>query len=410
MKKKQKLIAYLTAYSIFLSGCQINSILNKNNNKETTPSATFVQDENITLPIPTVEIIETTNEITKPVIEVQEQNILKVTNETTMYTNNSENSLKICKLDINDKVCKLMTCDNNWSLVRSNKYIGYVCNDNLEYTGEKKNTDYLYTKYNDIVLTTSSLNFRKEPNTNSDIILTFKENTELQVIAKVDNGWLLVKSNGILGFVSGKYTTSLYEKMINMYPNINLNELDVKKIVYCTSNLNMRKGNSTDYDKITTLEMYESIRVIEEYNDWYLIMTNDYNFGFVNKHYTKDLEDIFVVVDLSKQRLYLYNNDEIYYKLLVTTGKDSTPSDKGLYKIYNKERDRYLVGPGYKSFVNYWMPYNRGEGLHDASWRSVFGTDSYHTNGSHGCINIPPSYADDIYNNVKVGTKVLVHK
>ena len=56
------------------------------------------------------------------------------------------------------------------------------------------------------------------------------------------------------------------------------------------------------------------------------------------------------------------------------------------------------------------MRYNGGEGLHDARWRSVFGTENYHTGGSHGCINIPPYLADDIYYNTSYKTKVLVHK
>lgn len=56
------------------------------------------------------------------------------------------------------------------------------------------------------------------------------------------------------------------------------------------------------------------------------------------------------------------------------------------------------------------MPYNGGEGLHDASWRYSFGTENYKTSGSHGCINLPPQVADEIYNNSEVGTKVLVHK
>ena len=64
----------------------------------------------------------------------------------------------------------------------------------------------------------------------------------------------------------------------------------------------------------------------------------------------------------------------------------------------------------YWSPVDYWMRYNGGEGLHDANWRSVFGTESYHYAGSHGCVNMPPAITDEIYENVEVGTKVLVHK
>ena len=74
------------------------------------------------------------------------------------------------------------------------------------------------------------------------------------------------------------------------------------------------------------------------------------------------------------------------------------------------------------------MPYNDGEGLHDAEyhtkydkngnyvkdhgWRSYdeFGTNIYHSNGSHGCINLPNQTAKEIYNNVEVGNKVLVKK
>ena len=140
-------------------------------------------------------------------------------------------------------------------------------------------------------------------------------------------------------------------------------------------------------------------------------MTNDYNFGFVSKEYTKDLTEDFIIVDKSEQQLYFYNGNDLYFTTPVTTGKDSTPSDTGLFKIYAKQTNRYLTdGKTYNSWVGYWMPYNGGEGLHDANWRTVFGTESYHTGGSHGCINLPPELADDIYNNASVGTKVLVHK
>ena len=59
------------------------------------------------------------------------------------------------------------------------------------------------------------------------------------------------------------------------------------------------------------------------------------------------------------------------------------------------------------------MPYNLAyEGLHDAeNWRKYgYGTDNYINNGSNGCINM--LYEDDktIYENVSIGTKVLVHK
>jgi len=65
---------------------------------------------------------------------------------------------------------------------------------------------------------------------------------------------------------------------------------------------------------------------------------------------------------------------------------------------------------GYNQPVDYWMPFNGGIGLHDASWRSKFGGEIYIKDGSHGCVNIPPKYADDVFGYVNIGTKVLVHR
>ena len=64
----------------------------------------------------------------------------------------------------------------------------------------------------------------------------------------------------------------------------------------------------------------------------------------------------------------------------------------------------------YESFVSYWMPFIGGSyGLHDASWRSNFGGDIYIYSGSHGCVNLPPAKAGELYKMVSVGTVVIVH-
>ena len=53
------------------------------------------------------------------------------------------------------------------------------------------------------------------------------------------------------------------------------------------------------------------------------------------------------------------------------------------------------------------MPFNGGIGLHDASWRSSFGGSIYKTNGSHGCVNMPYSVAEAIYNNIEDKTTII---
>ena len=67
-----------------------------------------------------------------------------------------------------------------------------------------------------------------------------------------------------------------------------------------------------------------------------------------------------------------------------------------------------LRGPNYATPVDFWMPVKGSIGLHDADWRKEFGGDIYLTNGSHGCVNIPPEVMPTIYDEYEIGTPVIM--
>lgn len=422
MKKKNKKVAALViAAGLFVGGYAGGYYLNRQPIQK--PAVTTPQDD--TKDEPTINedpIIEQEQSTTLPWLEetfpevfqpegtepVLKNDVMFATTNLNLRTSPSTNGLIIGNLEVYDVVERLAQ-GPEWSLVKFNDQLAFANNNYLEPTNSTNEVEVEHELKNDVVITTSRLNFRTQPDKKSDRILTFEENTELQVLAETDNGWLLVKSNNVLGYVSKDYTISMYEMLNNIYPDL-VEDLTLQKVVYATQDLNIRSGNSIETEAIGILERLESVRVYGEFGDWYLIMTNDHNFGFIHKSYTKELDEEFVIVDLDKQTLYLYNGTDQYIQTPITSGKDSTPSDKGLFKIYYKSRNTPLIGDDYNVTVDYWMNYNNGEGLHDASWRSVFGTESYHTNGSHGCINIPPHLADDVYEYTQVGTKVLVHK
>ena len=119
----------------------------------------------------------------------------------------------------------------------------------------------------------------------------------------------------------------------------------------------------------------------------------------------------YVEIDLSAQKLWLYKNGERIITTSFVSGSvaEGHRTPTGVYSIYSKQTDRYLTGADYRSFVKYWMPFLGGYGLHDASWRSSFGGTIYYYDGSHGCVNLPSSAAKTIYNNVSVGTKVILY-
>lgn len=118
-----------------------------------------------------------------------------------------------------------------------------------------------------------------------------------------------------------------------------------------------------------------------------------------------------VVVNLTAQHLYVYNSvGALVVSTPIVSGcvYNDTETITGTFHIYAKSRNVTLTGPGYASPVKYWMPFSGGYGLHDANWRSNFGPEEYLYNGSHGCVNIPPAVAGQVYDNVSVGTTVII--
>lgn len=125
-----------------------------------------------------------------------------------------------------------------------------------------------------------------------------------------------------------------------------------------------------------------------------------------------DIGDTYVEVNLTAQHLFFYKDGELILESDFVSGnvssKMGTPT--GTYPIQYKENDATLQGEDYSTPVKYWMPFNKNIGLHDASWRDEFGKDIYLTNGSHGCINMPPAKAKKIYENIHKGVAVVVYK
>ncbi len=128
----------------------------------------------------------------------------------------------------------------------------------------------------------------------------------------------------------------------------------------------------------------------------------------------------YLEINITKQHLWLVKDGAVALESDFVSGKESDPSrltPNGTYYIYNKERNRVLRGTKqpngkyeYESPVSYWMPFNKGIGLHDASWRSTFGRDIYINSGSHGCINLPTGFAGSLYSQIYVNLPVVVYR
>ena len=137
----------------------------------------------------------------------------------------------------------------------------------------------------------------------------------------------------------------------------------------------------------------------------------------------RDWGNRYIDIDLAEQHVRMYDDSgALVWESDCVTGDHSKGHDTptGVYQLneYRASGNVELRGaidpatgkPEYISHVNYWMPFKDNSwALHDADWRSRFGGSIYLTNGIHGCVNLPPDKAKELFGLTKVGDVVTVH-
>lgn len=111
-----------------------------------------------------------------------------------------------------------------------------------------------------------------------------------------------------------------------------------------------------------------------------------------------------IIVDLSDQTVYAYENNLLLRAVLVSTGLPGTPTVQGDYRIYTKYASQTMTGPGYYlPGVPYVMYFYKGYSLHGTYWHNNFGQPM-----SHGCVNMPTPEAEWFFTWSEIGTPVHV--
>lgn len=133
-----------------------------------------------------------------------------------------------------------------------------------------------------------------------------------------------------------------------------------------------------------------------------------------------------IIVSLSKQWIYVYQNGKELKNGPATTGQPALPTPTGTYHIFQKLHPTTFISGWPKSSPYYYPPTHityalqwRAGGfyLHDSYWRSVFGpgTNVWHYDpvggwltGTHGCVTMPFSMIQWIYTWADIGTTVII--
>ena len=124
-----------------------------------------------------------------------------------------------------------------------------------------------------------------------------------------------------------------------------------------------------------------------------------------------DIGDTYIEISIDRQHLWYYVEGKLEMETDIVTGMKGThDTPTGTYYITERINGKYLIGDTYKTWVDKWMRLtNMGVGLHDASWKSRFGGSIYTYSGSHGCINLPSSFAYELFDRVYVGLPVIIY-
>lgn len=166
-------------------------------------------------------------------------------------------------------------------------------------------------------------------------------------------------------------------------------------------------GEQAETDKI--LEDIEAGNVVTREPEWFIKVNVPEGKKVLSEK--RITTGDYIEVSIENQHVFVYKDGELVFETDCVTG---TPNKErathpGIFPINYMTKNATLKGPGYSSFVNYWMPFDGGIGLHDATWRGSFGGKIYKTNGSHGCVNLPLKSAKTIYENAYQGMAVIVY-
>ena len=115
-------------------------------------------------------------------------------------------------------------------------------------------------------------------------------------------------------------------------------------------------------------------------------------------------------INLTAQHLFLYVDGQKVMESDFTSGlpgEHLTPP--GTFAVTYTQKYAYLTGENYRTPVTYWMPFNEDIGMHDATWKTQFGSQFYKSAGSHGCINLPYNFAKSLFSYVEKGMPVICY-
>jgi hypothetical protein len=179
------------------------------------------------------------------------------------------------------------------------------------------------------------------------------------------------------------------------------------------------------YDQPMTNNIYYRYQVVQIYDtvragdfDWYMIGPGEWieqrQIAVVDPYIEKPAEiqgDRWISVNLYEQTIAAFENDELVFASLVSSGLRGWWTRPGIFQVYKKYTADGMQGAFeadhsdfyYLEDVPWVLYYDEDRALHGAYWHNNFGWQQ-----SHGCVNLSPADANWLFDWAEEGTWVYV--
>jgi hypothetical protein len=119
-----------------------------------------------------------------------------------------------------------------------------------------------------------------------------------------------------------------------------------------------------------------------------------------------------IEINLEQQTLAVYQEGQLLFATLTSTGLNNWWTRPGLFPIYEKHESTPMTGAFEADRSDYYnledvpwtMYFDEARALHGAYWHQNYGFEN-----SHGCANLSPSDSNWLYNWAELGDWVYVH-
>ena len=133
------------------------------------------------------------------------------------------------------------------------------------------------------VVSTTDVNVREQPRTDSPVITVMKKGTSTEKLGQ-SNGWVEIKVNGKTGYIYQKYLQEVADPATpTKSPTTN-----EKNVTITTSSLRVRSGAGSNYSTIGKLTKGQTATVVDTSGDWYKIKFGK-GYGYISKQFAKEV-------------------------------------------------------------------------------------------------------------------------